>query len=102
MRLCKMVRFRAFLRVFALFCAFLCVFFPAKIKFAQNRAKMCKKRFYAIPPLVIPPFVCHRFKGLPQVFDPDVRMTQGRPRDARLENILFGLSFCRSRDMGSG
>ena len=54
--------------VFAHFCAFLCVsvrFFlpkrPAeKRKFAHNRAKMCKKRFYAIPPLVIPPFACHR------------------------------------------
>ena len=59
-------------RVFAHFCMFLrflCVsvrFFvpkwPAeKRKFAHNRAKMCKKRFYAMPPFVIPPFACHRF-----------------------------------------
>ena len=65
MRPCKMARFCAILRVFVFFCAFLCAFFlpkwPAeKRKFAHNRAKMCKKRFYAIPPLVIPPFACHR------------------------------------------
>ena len=61
----------AFLCIFARFCAFLCVsarFFlpkwPAKKrKLAQNSAKMCKKRFYAIPPLVIPPFACHRVLG---------------------------------------
>ena len=60
--------FCAFLRVFARFCAFWCVSvcflvpkWPAeKRKFAHNRAKMCKKRFFAIPPLVIPPFACHR------------------------------------------
>ena len=60
----------AFLRIFARFGTFLCIsvhFFlpkwPAeKRKFAHNRAKMCKKRFYAIPPLVIPPFACHRQK----------------------------------------
>ena len=49
-------------RVFVHFCAFLRFsvrFFllpkwPAeKRKIAHNRAKMCKKRFYAIPPLVI-------------------------------------------------
>ena len=32
-----------------------------KHQFAQTCTKTCKKRFYAIPPLVIPPFVCHRF-----------------------------------------
>ena len=56
--------FCALLRVFAFF---LCVsarfFLPKwaakKRKFAQNSAKMHKKRFYAIPPLVIPPFACH-------------------------------------------
>ena len=43
-----------------------CAFYPSKMacrkagKFAHNRAKMCEKRFYAIPPLVIPPFACHR------------------------------------------
>ena len=65
MRLCKVARFCESLRVSA---HFLCVsvrFFlpkwPAeKRKIAHNRAKMCKKRFYAIPPLVIPPFACHR------------------------------------------
>ena len=48
-----------FLRVFALFCAFLCFFscwdvLQTKRKFVQNSAKMCKKRSYAISPLVIP------------------------------------------------
>ena len=65
----------AFLRIFVRFCAFWCVsvrFFlpkwPAeKRKFAHNRAKMCKKRFYAIPPLVIPPFACHRISSENQV-----------------------------------
>ena len=54
----------AFLCIFANFCAFLCVsvrFFlpkrPAeKRKVAHKRAKMCKKRFYAIPPLCNTPF----------------------------------------------
>ena len=58
----------AFLCIFVRFCAFLCVsarfFIPKwaaeKRKFAQNAAKLCKKRFYAISPLVIPPFACHR------------------------------------------
>ena len=60
----------ALLRIFVRFCAFLCVYVlfvvpkwhAEKRKFAHNRAKMCKKRFYAIPPLVIPPFACHRLK----------------------------------------
>ena len=63
----------AFLCIFARFCAFLCVsvrlFLPKwpaeKRKMVYNRAKMCKKRFYAIPPLVIPPFACHRIVGSP-------------------------------------
>ena len=53
-----------FLCMFALLCVFLCVsvrFFlskwPAeKRKFAHDRAKMCTRRLYARPPLVIPPF----------------------------------------------
>ena len=61
-------------RVFVHFCAFLrfCVCVSARIslpqwaaekhKFAQNSAKLCKKRFYAIPPLVIPLFARHRMK----------------------------------------
>ena len=61
----------SFLRVsaiFFVFCTFLCVFFPPKWpakkrEFVQNPAKMCKKRFCAIPPLVIPPFACHREMG---------------------------------------
>ena len=66
LRLCKMACFCACLCVFAFFCAFLCFFFlskwPAeKRKSAHNRARMCKKKcFSAIPPLVIPPFACHR------------------------------------------
>ena len=55
------VHFCAFLRFLVRFCAFFLPKWPAeKRKFAHNRAKMCKKRFYAIPPLVIPPFACHR------------------------------------------
>ena len=64
MRLCKTARFWAFLRVFALFLCCSVRFFPAKTtctkKKARNPAKMCKKRFHAIPPVVIPPFACHR------------------------------------------
>ena len=49
--------------IFARFCTFsalLCVFVPqnwpaGKRNIAHNRAKMCKKRFFAIPP-----FACHR------------------------------------------
>ena len=69
MRLCKMARFCVFLCVFCVFCAFLCVFVPTKMgckKSAQICAEfctnLCRKRFYAIPPLVIPPFTCHRMK----------------------------------------
>ena len=58
----------AFLCISARFCAFLSVsvrfcmpkWAAKKHKFVKNSAKMCKKRFYAIPPLVIPPFACHR------------------------------------------
>ena len=32
---------------------------------AQDSAKMCKERLCAIPPLVVPPFACHRLSGLP-------------------------------------
>ena len=64
---CVGAEWRVFVH-FSRFGAFLCVsvrFFlpkwPAKKrKFAHNPAKMCKKRFYAVPPLVIPPFACHR------------------------------------------
>ena len=64
---CVGAKWRVFVH-FASFCVFLCVSvrfilpkWPAKKrKFAQNPAKMCKKRFYAVPPLVIPPFACHR------------------------------------------
>ena len=68
MRVRKMARFCAFFRVLALFCAFLCFLFlpkwPAeKRKVVHNRTKICKKRFYAIPPFVIPPFACHRVKS---------------------------------------
>ena len=35
-----------------------------KREIVHNRAKMCKKRFFAIPPLVIPPFACHREKPI--------------------------------------
>ena len=62
MRLCKMARLCARLRVFALFCAFLCFFFLPKR--AGTKAQTCaelwktvqKQRFYAIPPLVYTPF----------------------------------------------
>ena len=64
MRLCKMARFCAMLRFLGRLCAF---FLPKKDaenrKSAQNSAKMCemcKKRLYALPPLVMPPFACHR------------------------------------------
>ena len=67
MRLCKMAHFCAlcaFLRFFVRFCAFL----PAKMacRQAQIRTELCrhlqkKKRFYATPPLVVPPFACHRW-----------------------------------------
>ena len=46
----------AFLRVSVRF--FLPKWPAEKRKIAHNRAKMCKK--HAIPPLVIPPFACHR------------------------------------------
>ena len=61
MRPCKMDCFCAFLCDFAVFVV---PFFPAKdgLQKAQNRGKICKKCFYAIPPLVIPPFACHRHK----------------------------------------
>ena len=70
------VNYCAFLHSFVRFCAFLdsfvhfCAFFSyqnglqKERKFAQNSAKMSKKRFYAIPPLVIPPFACHRAQQL--------------------------------------
>ena len=74
MRLCKMARlvhFCAFLRFVVRFCV-LKIFLPKwpaeKRKFTHNRAKMCKKRFYAIPPLVIPPFACHRFSENTKTF----------------------------------
>ena len=62
---CVVVRFCELLRVLALFCAFLSVFsyqngLQKSANFAQNSARMCTKRFHAIPPLVIPPFACHR------------------------------------------
>ena len=68
---CVCAKWRVFVH-FARFCAFLCVsvrFFlpkwPAeKREFAHNRAKMCKKRFYAIPPWVIPAFACHWVWGV--------------------------------------
>ena len=64
--MCEMARS---LCVLARFCTFfLCVsvlfFLPKwaekKNKFSQTSAKMCKKRLYAIPPLGIPSFACHR------------------------------------------
>ena len=65
MRLCKNGAFLCILRVFALFSAFLCVFscqngLQKSTNLRIIAQKMCKKRFYAIPPLVIPPFACHR------------------------------------------
>ena len=86
MRLCKMARFCAFLRVFELFCAFLCVFsFPkwpaTKRELAQNSAKMCKRRFYAIPPLVIPPFACDQKK-----------LTELAARNCTLPNLIRPVS----------
>ena len=43
-------------RVFARFCAFLLAKMACrKSRIWHNRAKMCKKRIYAIPPLVTPP-----------------------------------------------
>ena len=64
---CVGTEWRVFVCIFRVFCAFFVRFFlpkwPAKKrKFAHNPANMCKKRFYAIPPLVIPPFACHRPK----------------------------------------
>ena len=51
------------LHFFVRFCAFFCQSeLQQKRKSAQNSAKMCKQRFYAIPPLVIPPFACHRLR----------------------------------------
>ena len=72
MRLGKIMENGTFWCIFARLCAFLCVsvlfFLPKwaakKHKFAQNCAEMLKKRFYATPPLVIPPFVCHRIVEL--------------------------------------
>ena len=64
MRLCKMTRFCArvpFLRFF--WCVSVRFFLPKwpveKRAFAHNRAKMCNKRSYAIPPVVVPPSACH-------------------------------------------
>ena len=71
MRLCRMVCFCAFfVRAFAPFKMRFCAFFPAKMACRKAQVctysckKMCKKRFYAIPPLVIPPFACHRLPTL--------------------------------------
>ena len=54
-RLCKMVRFCAFLHPFALCCASLCTFsyqMACKMcNFVRNCATCAQKRFYAIPPL---------------------------------------------------
>ena len=56
------VHFGAFLFVSV---RFLLPKWPAKkCEFAQNSAKMCKKCFYAIPPLVVPPF-CVSPKQMP-------------------------------------
>ena len=50
--------------IFARSCAFLCVSpYQDGLKKAQICAESCKnaqKRFYAIPPLIMPPFACHR------------------------------------------
>ena len=55
MRLCHMTRFCACLRVFVLFCAFLCVLSNQnrlqKKQVAQNSEKMCEKRFLLQCPL---------------------------------------------------
>ena len=102
MRLCKVARFCAFLRVFALFGAFLCVFllpkWPAeKRKIVQNRAKMCKKRFYAIPPLVIPPFACHRLrpviiKWVGRIFEISDSIRQENPEGPTIKQNLISIS----------
>ena len=69
MRLCKVARFCAFLRVFALLGGF-CAFFTTKMgcKKAQICTEFCKnvvkkeEPFFAVAPLVIPPFACHRLE----------------------------------------
>ena len=65
MRLCEMARYCAFLRILVFLSAFLCIFScqnglqkGAKLRINVQKCTQ-KKRFYAIPSLVIPPFACH-------------------------------------------
>ena len=87
-RLCKMVCCCVFLRAVALFCAFFLTKTVAKkCKSAQNSAKTCEKRFCAIPPLIIPPFACHR--------DISVDFSGGFPLKNKQENPRKNPRFSR-------
>ena len=64
---CVCAKWRVFVHfcaVFAHFCAFLCVFsyqngLQKSANWRITLQKCAKSAFYAIPPLVIPPFACH-------------------------------------------
>ena len=61
MRLCEMVRFRVFFCLLRFCVCFLPKWAAKKRKSAQNFAKMCKKRFYAIPLYLYPFCVSLKF-----------------------------------------
>ena len=89
------VHFCAFWRIFV---RFILPKWPAKKrKLAHNSAKMCKKRFYAIPPLVIPPF-CVSPKSAGEKFLSGVRWGLEHFRTRRVLQTVFridSVSFCR-------
>ena len=81
MRLCEMARFCAFLRFFS--------YQNSPQKKTQIGAEFCanvQKALYAIPPLVRPPFACHR----------TVRQAASRGVFAQMLDVVKGLGGLRT------
>ena len=96
MRLCKVARFCAIfavLRFFVRFCAlFSCQNGLQKSANLRIIAQKCaSKRFYAIPPLVIPPFACHRCKSFVSLYVTDLSEI---PPAYRETGVAIPLSHC--------
>ena len=67
MHVCKMVRFGAFLRIVTVF---LCVFSCRNgLQKSPNLHRIVQKRFYAIPPVVMPHSAVHRHATILSLFD---------------------------------
>ena len=91
-RWCFFCAFCAFLRVSVRF-FFLPKWPPEKRNFAHKRAKMCTKRFCAIPPLVIPPFcVSPNFGHLK-------RLIRDVPRSSHLDLHVVNTSHVTPEDL---